>query len=233
MTECLVYGDVNFPVYEQAAAIAQPRAGALDFPPSPLAPQLATVLPWGFHPMAAMGADQLHAPLRQSLPPWVRVPGLVVARTRRLLARPTGAVARDGNGVPGRLRQGHVRRGRRVQGGSHRHTLAVDHHHPLRTCATCGLSDAGPLVSPGQSCRQHRLPPRRVGRGRPVGPGIGATPSAIRLGLPSPGGAASRDWGTETAPASRAIGRRSAGPRGGLRRRADAGGVAGRRLARP
>ena len=95
------------------------------------------------------------------------------------------------------------------------------------------LPTQAPRFSPGQSCRQPRFPPHRVGLGRPVAPRTRATPSATRLGLPSPGGAASRDWGTETAPARLAIGHRFAGPRGGLRRQADAGWVSGRRLARP
>ena len=68
-----------------------------------ISPQLAPALPRGLHPMAAMGTNQLDAPLRQSLPQWVRVTGLVVEHTRRLLARPTGAVARDGHGVQGRF----------------------------------------------------------------------------------------------------------------------------------
>jgi hypothetical protein len=144
MTECLVHGDVNFPAYEQAAEIAQPRERAFDFPPSPIAPQLAAVLQRGFHPMAAMGANQRDAPLRQALPQWIRVTGLVVDHTLRLLARPTGAMARHGNRLQGRFQPGHFRRGRRSQEVSQRNTWAVDHHPPLRTLAPFGLPDAGP-----------------------------------------------------------------------------------------
>jgi hypothetical protein len=144
MNECLGHHDVHFPAYEQAAEIAQPREGAFDFPPSPIAPPLATVLPRGLHPMAAMGTNQLNAPLRQALSPWVRGTGLLVEHTLRLLARSPGAVARDGNGVQGRFPQRHVCRGSRVPEVSPRKTLAVDHHQPLRPRATCGLADAGP-----------------------------------------------------------------------------------------
>jgi hypothetical protein len=95
------------------------------------------------------------------------------------------------------------------------------------------LPTQAPLVSPGQSGRQHRVQPHRVGLGRPGAPSTRATPSAPRLGRPSPGGAARRYWGTETALASLASGRRFAAPRGGRRRQAKAGGGSGRRLARP
>jgi hypothetical protein len=144
MTECLGPRDVHFPAYEQATAIAQPRAGAFDLPPSPLAPPLATVRQRGFHPRAAMGTPELKAPLRQALSPRVRVTGLLVEHTRRLLARPTGAEARDGPGVQARFQPRHCCRGRRVPAVSHRQPVAVNPHHPLRTLATCGLADAGP-----------------------------------------------------------------------------------------
>jgi hypothetical protein len=49
-----------------------------------------------------------------------------------------------GNRRPGRLQQGRFGWGCRVQEVSHRNTLAVDRHHPLRTLATCGLPDTGP-----------------------------------------------------------------------------------------
>jgi hypothetical protein len=99
--------------------------------------------------MAARGTHQRDAPLGQALPQWVRVTGLVVEHTRRLLARPTGAVARAGTSGQGRVHEGSFRRGRRVQEVSPRKTVAVDHHHPRRPRATCGLPDAGPPVFAG------------------------------------------------------------------------------------
>jgi hypothetical protein len=149
MKECLIHGKVPFPAHHETAEIPQPSEGALDLPPALVTPQLATVLQRGCHPIAAMGTTQLKAPLRQPLPQGVRITGFVVDHTLRLLARSPGAVARDGNRGQGRFQQGHFRRGRRVQEVSQRKTLAGDHHHPLRTLATCGLPNAGPPVFAG------------------------------------------------------------------------------------
>jgi hypothetical protein len=46
-------------------------------------------------------------------------------------------------GASGRCRPGHCCRGRRAPEVSPRHPLAVDHHPPPRTLATCGLPAAG------------------------------------------------------------------------------------------
>jgi hypothetical protein len=205
----------------------------LDFPPSPIAPPLATVLPRGLHPMAAMGTNQLNAPLRQALSPWVRVPGLLVDHTLRLWRGRPGPWR--GTAMGSRVGSNSVTSAgeaasKRFPKGRPWPSTTTSPFVPLPRVV---LPTQAPRFSPGQSCRQPRFPPHRVGLGRPVAPRTRATPSATRLGLPSPGGAASRYWGTETAPARLAIGHRFAGPRGGLRRQADAGWVSGRRLARP
>src|ERR687892_420834 len=144
MKECLIHGEMALPAHDQTAKIAEPGKRAFNFPATLVAPQLATILQRGFHSIAAVGADQLNAPLRQSLPQRIRIAGFVVDHALGLLARPPGAGAGDGNGGQGRFQQGHFRRGCRVQEVSHRNTLAVDHHPPLRTLATFGLPDAGP-----------------------------------------------------------------------------------------
>jgi hypothetical protein len=47
------------------------------------------------------------------------------------------------------LKQGYFRRGCRVREGSQRHTLAVDHRHPLRALAAFRFPDAGPVFFAG------------------------------------------------------------------------------------
>jgi hypothetical protein len=143
----LIPGEMRRPAYDQAANMAKPSARAFTCPPALVAPQLAAILPWRLHPMTAMGANQLHALLGQ--PQGVRVARFVIDDPLRVLARPSGAVAGHGNGGQGRLQQGHCGRGRRVQEGSQRNTLAVDHHHPLRALAACRLPDASPPVFAG------------------------------------------------------------------------------------
>jgi hypothetical protein len=149
MKERLRHGEMTLPAPDQAANIARPSERALNFPPALVAPQLAAILPWRRHPMTAMGTDQLHTPRGPPLPQGIRVASVVIDAPLRVLAWPPGAMAGHGNGVQGRLPQGHCGRGRRVQEVSQRHTLAVDHHHPLRPLAAFRRPAARPPVFAG------------------------------------------------------------------------------------
>jgi hypothetical protein len=40
------------------------------------------------------------------------------------------------------------------KGASQSNTLAVDHHHPLRSFAPFGRLNSGPPFSPGRSCHR-------------------------------------------------------------------------------
>ena len=144
MTERLIHGEMTLPAHDQAAKIAIPSERALNFPPALGAPQLAATLQWRLHPITAMGTAQLNTPRGQPLPQGIRVASFVIDDPLRVLAGPPGAMAGHGNGVQGRLQQGHFGRGRRVQEVSQRNTLAVAHHHPLRTRAAFRLPDARP-----------------------------------------------------------------------------------------
>jgi hypothetical protein len=144
MKERLIHREMMLPAHDQAAKIATPSESALNFPPALVAPQLAAILQWRLHSVPAMGANQLNAPHGQPLPQGIRVASFVIDDPLRVLAWPPGAMAGHSNGVQGRLQQGHFGRGRRVQEVSQRNTLAVDHHHPLRTLATFRLPDARP-----------------------------------------------------------------------------------------
>jgi hypothetical protein len=144
MTERLIQGEMTRPAHDQAANIAIPSARALNLPPALVAPQLAAIWPWRLHPLTAMGTAQLTTPRGPPLPHGIRGASCVIDARLRVLAWPPGAMAGPGNGVQGRLQQGHFGRGRRVQEVSQRNTLAVDHPHPLRTLAACRLPDARP-----------------------------------------------------------------------------------------
>jgi hypothetical protein len=91
-----------------------------------------------------MGTNQLHAAPGQPLPPRVRVTRFIIAEALGVLAWSPWAVAGDRHHLDGRLQQGHFGGGRRCQEVSQRHTLAVDHHHPLRPFAPLRVADAGP-----------------------------------------------------------------------------------------
>src|SRR5271155_4295448 len=58
-----------------------------------------------------------------------------------ILTGPPTASTRDANGLQGRVDQRDFRETGRGDMNSQRNTLAVDHHHPLRTLAAAGFSD--------------------------------------------------------------------------------------------
>ena len=144
MKEGAVHHEMALPAHDQAAAISEPRKGPFNLPPASVASQLAPVLPWRLHAVAAMRAHQLDPASGQSPPQRSGVAGVVVNDPCRLLPWASRAMAGHRNRLQGWLQQGYFGWGGRVQEMSQRTTLAVDHHHPLRTRTARGLSDAEP-----------------------------------------------------------------------------------------
>ncbi len=57
MTERPIHSDLALPAHDEATEIPEPGEGPFDFPSASVAPQLATVLQRGLHPIFAMGAN--------------------------------------------------------------------------------------------------------------------------------------------------------------------------------
>ena len=91
-----------------------------------------------------MRADQLNLSGLQPLSQPITVVGLVGDQPRHPLAGPTPRPARHLHLLKGFFDQFDFRRRGRSKCASKRNTLAVDHHHPLRTLAALGLPDTGP-----------------------------------------------------------------------------------------
>lgn len=144
MKKRIIHHNIMIPANYQAAIISQPGKGSLHFPASFITPQFATIVIFLFLIVAPVRANQLHTTPRQAFPKRVAVIGLVRNNSLRFFSRATTAFPGDGNLVYRFFEQRDFRRGRRVQVVSQRNTLAVDHHHPLRTFAPFGLSDAFP-----------------------------------------------------------------------------------------
>ena len=87
--------------------------------------QLATLLQGDALAISAMRANQVDAPIPQTLAKGVGIGRLVINETLGLLPPPTPTW-------------------HRFQEVSQRNTLAVCHPHPLRTFAFLGLADTGP-----------------------------------------------------------------------------------------
>ncbi len=132
------------PAHNQAPEVAQPSKGSLDFPPPAVASEFPAILPLGLFPISPMRADQLNLPGFQPLSQRITVVGLVGDQSPHALARPAPAPTRHLHLLKGLFDQLHFRRRGRSQCASKRNTLAVDHHHPLRTFAALGLADTEP-----------------------------------------------------------------------------------------
>jgi hypothetical protein len=149
MKEALIHGDVSLPTRHEATEISEPGERAFDFPSALVGSQLAPVLQRRLYPVLSLGANQLDTTPGQALAQRIRVAGFIVDRPFGVLPWAPRTATGHGHRLQRRFQQCYFGRGRRCEEVSHRNTLAVDHHHPLRALAAFGLPDAGPPVFTG------------------------------------------------------------------------------------
>jgi hypothetical protein len=142
MKKRAIHFDAPIVTDQKSAEVAEPRESSLDLPASSVSPQFPAVLQNGFGAVGPVWADQVDTPLFQAIPQRIRVGGLVVNQSRRFATGSPTAISRDGHTTQRFLDERDFVGGGRVQELSKRNTLAVDHHHPLRTLAAFGFSDA-------------------------------------------------------------------------------------------
>ena len=193
-----------FPTHDQSTKIAPPREGAFDRPSPLVATQWTAILGGWFFSILAMRTNQFDASSRQSGTQRIRIGGFIVDQPLRIFPRPTPPRSRHAHPFQRWLNQGDFRRGRRFQVVSQRNTLAVDHHHPLRTLSTFGFADTGPPFFAGA-----KLPSAKVS----------AQSSWPRSS--SCLSSASRYWGRDTDPADLSNGPHCVTPTRSLQKRAD------------
>jgi len=142
MKERIIHGDITVPADNQSAIIAQPGKSPLNLIATFVPPHLATIIIFLPLVVASVRANQVNTPLPQSLTKAIAIVALVGDQPLWVFPRTSPAFARHRDIVQRLFEQLDFRRGRRVQVVSQRNTLAVDHHHPLRSLAAFGLSDA-------------------------------------------------------------------------------------------
>lgn len=142
MEKRTVHFDVAIMTDQKPTEVAEPGEGSLDLPAFSVSPQFPPVLQNGFDAIGAVRADQIDPPLFQAISQRIGVGSLVVNQSRRFAAGASRAISRDGHATQRFLDERDFVGGSRVQVFSQRNTLAVDHHHPLRTLAAFGFSDA-------------------------------------------------------------------------------------------
>lgn len=130
------------PADNKTAEISQPRKRSLNLIPSFISPHLTSIVIFLPFVIAPIRANQFETLASQTFAKRVTIIALISNQTFGIFTRSASAMARHSDIVQRFFEQRNFARGRRVQVVSQRNTLAVDHHHPLRSLAAFGLSDA-------------------------------------------------------------------------------------------
>ena len=141
MDEGVKHHNLPLVTHQQTPEVGDPSNGPFDFPAAFVASQLSSILPFRFNAIRPMGADQVNSSFGQAIPQRIGIGGLVVNQPRGILARTPSSFPwhchlpqRDFN------ERDFIWCGRgKVH--SQRNTLAVCHHHKLRTLSALGLAD--------------------------------------------------------------------------------------------
>jgi len=141
MKECLVNRNLSFPADDQSTEVLQPCKCPLDRPSSPVTPQFTAILIFLFLVIFPIRADQINPSLGQSFTQRIAVVSFVGDNPNRFFPGTTASFSRHRNLLNGRLQQFHLTRRGRIEMSTERDSLAIDHHHPLRTLSAFGLSD--------------------------------------------------------------------------------------------
>jgi len=142
MKKSIIYSNITIPADHQSAIISEPSKCSLNFPTALITSQLAAVIIFLLLVVATVRTNQLNTTQLKSPPQRITIISFVSNQTLGFLARPTSPFSGYSNVIYRFFKELDLRRGRRVQVVSQRNTLAVDHHHPLRSFAPFGLSDA-------------------------------------------------------------------------------------------
>ena len=128
----------------QLSVISYPCKCSFNFPPTLISAKRATILCSFLASIRTMRNYQLYTTLLQPFSKIIRISSFVINQTFHSTTWATRSFAWYRNFFQCFLYQRDFCRGRRVQVVPQRNSLAVCHHHPLRTLSTFGLSDAEP-----------------------------------------------------------------------------------------
>ena len=144
MEKSLIETEQSFVSHDEATEVSDPSEGAFDFPTFSVSSQRTSILQRKLSTILAMRADQSNAAIEQSPAQWIAVVSSIGNDAKRSAfgSPPTGA--RHSNLGQGRFGQGYFRGRCRGKLASQRNTLAVCHHHPLRSFAFLCFSHAEP-----------------------------------------------------------------------------------------
>src|ERR1700756_4503775 len=134
MKESFIDGDRAIVANDQSAKVAEPGESALYLPATPVSTQRSAILRARLAAIPAMRCNQLNSSRRQPRPQRIAIIGAIGNHPLHFLSWSAAAMSPSHADRRERLfGEPDFVRGRRVKLVSQRNTLAVDHHHPLRT----------------------------------------------------------------------------------------------------
>jgi hypothetical protein len=122
---------------------SEPGDSSLDLPAAPIAAKRSAILETGALPISPVGADQFDSPLAELLSQSIGIVRFVPDQTLHDGLRAARSLPWNRDRRERGLRQRHFRRRGEGDENSQRYTLAVCHHHALRTLAPLGVPDFG------------------------------------------------------------------------------------------
>jgi hypothetical protein len=128
----------------QLSIVSYPSERSFHFPSALISSKWTSVLSFLFPSVRSMRSNQLDTSLFEPFPQLIRICCLIINKSLHSVSWATGSFTWNRHFFQGLLYQRDFRRGRRVQVVPQRNSLAVCHHHPLRTLSTFGFSDAEP-----------------------------------------------------------------------------------------
>ena len=141
MKERLVHFNFELIPNYQASKITDSCKSAFDFPPFPVSSKFSPILGFRLFTIPFMWNNQIYFQVLKSFSKWAAIISFISNKPCRTLLRATPCSARHLNGFKRFFSQFYFRWRCRGKGASQRNTLAVDHHHPLRSFALFGFSD--------------------------------------------------------------------------------------------
>ena len=144
MKEALINCEFPIPSDDQTAEVLQPRKRPLYCPSTFVTTQFAAIVVFPLLVVPAVRADQVNPSPGQSRAKRITVIPLVRDDSRRIFSGTPATCSGYGNLVNRGLEQGHLTRRGRIEMSAERDSLAIDHHHPLRTFSAFGLADTAP-----------------------------------------------------------------------------------------
>jgi hypothetical protein len=141
MEKSFINIDNSFVSNNQTPIITDPRKGSFNLPPLFVSSELSSILKFRFLSIFSVWTYKLYFAILQFLAQSIAIISPITNQTLRTAFRPPRTISGHLDLSKNFINQRYFVRGCRGNGASQRNTLAVDHHHPLRSFAPFGFSN--------------------------------------------------------------------------------------------